>query len=50
MLNFAFLLAFSVIAAIAFFLPARRVQSWIAGQAMVMTVVYVVALYLTLPS
>lgn len=50
MLNLAFLLAFSAIAAVAFFLPARRVQSWIAGQAMVMTVVYVVALYLTLPS
>jgi len=50
MVNLAFLLAFAVVAAIALFLPARRVQSWIAGQAMVMTVVYVVALYLTLPN
>lgn len=49
-LNLIFLLAFAVVAAIAFFLPSRRVQSWIAGQAMVMTVVYVVALYLALPS
>ena len=49
-LNLAFLLAFSLIAALAFFLPARRVQSWIAGQAMVMTIAYVAALYLTLPS
>jgi hypothetical protein len=49
-LNLIFLLAFAAVAAIAFFLPSRRIQSWIAGQAMVMTVVYVVALYLTLPA
>lgn len=49
MLNLAFLLAFSLIAAVAFFLPARRVQSWIAGQAMVMTIAYIAALYLALP-
>ena len=49
-LNLVFLLAFSAVAAVAFFLPSRRVQSWIAGQAMAMTVLYVVLLYLTLPS
>ena len=49
MLNLAFLVAFAIVAAVAIFLPSRRVQTWIAGQAMVMTVVYVVALYLTLP-
>jgi hypothetical protein len=47
--NLAFLLAFAVVAAVAFFLPSRRVQSWIAGQAMVMTVLYVVVLYMALP-
>jgi hypothetical protein len=49
-LNLVFLLAFAAIAAVAFFLPSRRVQTWIAVQGMVMTLVYVVALYLTLPS
>jgi len=50
MLNLGFLLAFAAIAAVAIFLPSRRVQTWIAGQAMVMTIVYVAALYLMLPS
>lgn len=49
MLNLAFLLAFALVAAVAFFLPSRRVQTWIAGQAMVMTLVYVVVLFLALP-
>lgn len=49
-LNLAFLLAFAMVGAAAVFLPSRRVQSWIAGQAMVMTIVYVVALFLQLPS
>lgn len=48
-LNLAFLLAFAAIAACAYFLPRRRAQSWIAGQAMVMTVLYVVILYFALP-
>lgn len=48
-INLAFLLAFAAISAIAIFLPSRRAQSWITGQAMVMTLLYVALLYLTLP-
>lgn len=49
-INLAFLLAFAVISAVALFFPSRRAQSWITGQAMVMTLAYVALLYLTLPS
>jgi hypothetical protein len=49
-LNLAFLLAFELAIAFAFILKARRAQEWITAQAMVMTVAYVILLYLKLPS
>lgn len=50
MLNLAFLLLFTAISAVAYFLKSRRAQAWIAAQAMVFTVVYVAVLFLRLPS
>jgi hypothetical protein len=49
-LNLAFLLAFEVVIAIAYFVRSRRVQEWITVQAMVMTAVYVALLFAELPS
>lgn len=50
MLNLAFLLLFEVVIAVAFFLKSPRLQEWITGQAMFLTVVYVLVLYFWLPS
>lgn len=47
-LNLAFLVAFDVIIAIAFVLKSRRAQEWICAQAAVMTIVYVVLLFVNL--
>lgn len=47
--NLAFLLAFEVVAVIGFVFPQRRLQEWLTGQAMVMTVVYVLLLFVRLP-
>lgn len=47
-LNFAFLLAFEVVIGIAFFLKSRKAQEWLCGQAMVMTLVYIVLLFINL--
>ena len=47
--NFGFLLFFEVMAAAAFFSKSRRIQELITGQAMVMTLVYVIVLFLPLP-
>ena len=49
-LNLLFLLAFEVVIAVAYFLKSRRAQEWICAQAMVMTVLYVVLLFLDLGS
>jgi len=49
-LNLAFLLAFETVILIAYLLRSRRAQEWITAQAMVMTVAYVVLLFLALPS
>lgn len=49
-LNLGFLLAFDAVIAVAYLLRSRRAQEWIAAQAMVMTVAYVVLLFLRLPS
>lgn len=48
-LNLAFLLAFDAVIAVAFVMESRKVQEWLCGQAAVMTVVYVVLLYATMP-
>lgn len=50
MLNLAFLLLFAAVSVVGYLLRSRRAQEWITGQAMVMTLVYVGALYLALPS
>ena len=44
LLNLWFLLAFSLMAAISFFIKSRRAGEWITAQALVMTVVYVLLL------
>jgi hypothetical protein len=49
-LNFGFLILFDVVIVAAFFLRSRRAQEWIAAQAMMLTLLYVVLLYLALPS
>jgi hypothetical protein len=49
-LNLAFLILFEFVIALAYILKSRRAQEWITGQAMVLTVVYVVVLFLRLPS
>ena len=48
-INFGFLLFFEVMIAAAYLLKSRRIQEWITGQAMVMTLIYVVVLFLRLP-
>lgn len=48
-LNLGFLIAFEVVAAVAYFLKSRRAGEWLAAQAMVMTVVYVAVLFVNLP-
>lgn len=48
-LNFAFLCAFEVIIAISYFLKSRKAQEWTTALAMLMTILYVVLLYLQLP-
>src|SRR3984957_8851834 len=50
LLNFAFLVAFEVAIALNYFWKSRRAQEWLTAQAMVLTVVYVVVLFLALPS
>lgn len=47
--NLAFLLLFDAVVAVAYVLKSRRAQEWITAQAMVMTLVYVAALYSRLP-
>ncbi len=49
-LNLAFLLAFDGVIIVAYFLKSRKAQEWITAQAMVMTILYVVLLFLPLPS
>jgi hypothetical protein len=49
-LNLGFLIAFDVVILLAYVLRSRRVQEWLAAQAMVMTVAYVLLLFLALPS
>ncbi|HEY2476108.1 MAG TPA: hypothetical protein VGI19_15075 [Candidatus Cybelea sp.] len=49
-LNFAFLVAFEVAIALGYFWKSRRAQEWLTAQAMVLTVVYVLVLFLALPS
>jgi hypothetical protein len=49
-LNLAFLLAFEVAIAAAYLLRSRRAQEVITAQAMVLTILYVVLLFLQLPS
>ena len=46
--NLAFLLAFSVVAAISYFITSRRAGEWVTAQVMVMTLAYVLLLYLNL--
>jgi hypothetical protein len=48
LVNLAFLLAFSAIAAIAFFITSRRAGEWVTALVVAMTLVYVVLLYLNL--
>ncbi|HTA39576.1 MAG TPA: hypothetical protein VK760_10880 [Candidatus Acidoferrales bacterium] len=43
--NLLFLLAFSVIAAISYFITSRRAGEWVTAQVMVMTLAYVALLY-----
>jgi hypothetical protein len=43
--NFAFLLAFEAVIAVAYFLKSRKVQEWLCAQAAVMTIVYVILLF-----
>jgi len=48
--NLAFLLAFDVVIIIAYALKSRRAQEWITAQAMVVTILYVVVLFIRLPA
>jgi hypothetical protein len=48
LVNLAFLIAFSVVAAISYFITSRRAGEWVTAQAMVMTIAYVVLLNLHL--
>lgn len=48
--NLAFLIAFIVVTVVAYFWDSRRAQEWITAQAMVLTFVYVLVLFLQLPS
>jgi hypothetical protein len=48
LVNLGFLIAFAVVAAISFFITSRRAGEWVTAQAMVMTLAYVVLLYLNL--
>lgn len=47
-LNFAFLLVFEAIIAVGFFLKSRKAQEWLCAQAVVMTIAYIVLLFLNL--
>ena len=49
-LNLAFLLFFDAVTIVAYLVQSRRAQEWIAAQAMVLTVLYVVLLFLRMPS
>jgi hypothetical protein len=49
-LNFGFLLLFAAITIAAYFVRSRRGQEWITAQTMALTVVYVVLLYLRMPT
>jgi hypothetical protein len=49
LLNLAFLLAFEVVIVVAYFLRSRRAQEVLTAQAMALTVLYVILLYLQLP-
>ena len=48
-LNLAFLIAFDAVIVLAYVLRSRKAQEWITAQAMVMTIAYVVLLYIPLP-
>lgn len=50
MLNFAFLLAFEIVIVLAYWLKSPKAQEWICAQAVIITIVYVVLLYLNLQS
>lgn len=47
--NLGFLLLFEAMTVFAYLSKSRRIQEWITGQAMVMTLIYVVVLFLPLP-
>lgn len=47
--NLGFLLLFEAMTVFAYLSKSRRIQEWITGQAMVMTLIYVVVLFLRLP-
>jgi hypothetical protein len=49
-LNFGFLVLFDVVIVVAFLLRSRRAQEWITAQALVLTILYVVLLFLALPT
>jgi hypothetical protein len=49
-LNFGFLLAFDAVTIAALALRSRVAQEWITGQAMVMTLLYVLLLFVRLPA
>jgi hypothetical protein len=48
LLNFAFLLAFEAVIVVAFFLKSRKAQEWLCVQAAVMTLLYIVLLFVNL--
>jgi hypothetical protein len=50
LLNLAFLIVFCLVTAVAYAMKSRRAQEWITGQAMLLTIAYVVLLFLALPS
>ena len=49
-LNFGFLVLFDVVIVVALLLRSRRAQEWITAQALVLTILYVVLLFLALPT
>jgi hypothetical protein len=49
-LNFGFLVLFDAVIVVAFLLRSRRAQEWITAQALVLTILYVVLLFLALPT
>jgi hypothetical protein len=47
-LNFAFLLAFELVILVAFLLKSRKAQEWLCAQAAVMTIIYIILLFVNL--